>query len=72
MNILIWKARDLGKPKRKGLLRKIGINEKIDLVGVQQTKKDNYKKRTLEIFLVLLIVSTGYRQLVALENLSGF
>jgi exonuclease III len=47
MNILSWNIRDLGKPKKRRVIRVILNEHSIDLVSIQETKKYKYKDRML-------------------------
>jgi nitrate reductase NapE component len=47
MNILSWNIRGLGKPKRRRLIRDILYEHLIDLMSLQETKKEKYKDRML-------------------------
>jgi exonuclease III len=47
MNILSWNVRGLGKPKRRRLVKEIIFTHHIDIVSIQETKKSEFKERTL-------------------------
>lgn len=48
--IFNWNARGLGSSVKRRFLRDTLFNNKIDLVGIQETKKDSFTERTLHSF----------------------
>jgi exonuclease III len=55
MNVLSWNVRGLGKPKRRRLVTEILYTHHIDIVSIQETKKSEFKKRTLRNLSSILI-----------------
>ena len=47
INILSWNARGLGLPHKRRTLRDYLLFHKIDIVGIQETKKDSFSSRIL-------------------------
>lgn len=50
MNIISWNVRGLGKPKRRRLVRDVLADHYINIVSLQETKKEDFKDRTLKNF----------------------
>lgn len=47
MNILNWNIRGMGCAEKRRVLRDIISKEKIDIVGIQETKKGDLKSKML-------------------------
>ena len=48
MNILCWNARGLGPNKKRNSLHNIRKDYQIDIIAVQETKKEEFSKRILD------------------------
>jgi exonuclease III len=48
MNILCWNARGLGSSKKHRILHDLILDNKIDLVAIQETKKQSFSSRMLK------------------------
>lgn len=48
INILCWNARGLGIPHKRRALKDLIYFNKIDIVGIQETKKDSFSSRILK------------------------
>jgi mRNA deadenylase 3'-5' endonuclease subunit Ccr4 len=48
MNILNWNVRGLGKSKRRRLVKDMLLFYNIDIVSLQETKKEEFKNKTLK------------------------
>lgn len=47
INFLSWNARGLGIPQKRRALRDLISFNKIDILGIQETKKDSFTSRIL-------------------------
>jgi exonuclease III len=47
INVLCWNYRGLGKTKRKRLLKEYLVDNKIDILGIQETKFESLPDKTL-------------------------
>lgn len=47
MKILNWNARGLNAPKKRRILKDMIITHKIDIIVIQETKKDSFTHRIL-------------------------
>ena len=47
MNILNWNCRGLNSIRKRYILHDLIIDHKVDLLAVQETKKDNFSQRCL-------------------------
>lgn len=48
MRILNWNARGLNAPKKRKILKDLIIDNSIDLIAIQETKKESFTLRTLQ------------------------
>ena len=48
INFLSWNARGLGLPHKRSLLRDYLMFHKIDILGIQETKKESFSSRILK------------------------
>jgi exonuclease III len=47
VNVLCWNCRGLGRAKRRRLLKEYIVDNKIDILGIQETKLESLPDRTL-------------------------
>ena len=48
MRVLNWNARGLNAPKKRRILRDLILDNSIDLIAIQETKKENFSLRILK------------------------
>jgi hypothetical protein len=47
MNLLCWNARGLGSSKKRNMLHDLIIDHHVDIVAIQETKKQTFSTRIL-------------------------
>jgi exonuclease III len=55
MNILSWNARRLEDTSKRHILHDLICDYKIDIIAIQETKKQNYHKDCLGVLIYILI-----------------